>query len=75
LKEESVAEVKYSKAIKNLDEIIHKIENEEIDVDELSDHVKKAVELIRVCKDKIEKAEMEVKEVVDGFDEEVPEEQ
>lgn len=70
-----MAEVKYSKAIKNLDEIIHKIENEEIDVDELSDHVKKAVELIRVCKDKIEKAEMEVKEVVDGFDEEVPEEQ
>jgi len=70
-----VAEVKYSKAIENLDEIIRKIEDEEIDVDELSDNVKKAVELIKVCKDKIEKAEMEVKEVVDGFDEEIPNEE
>ena len=70
-----MAEVKYSKAIKTLDEIISKIESEEIDVDELSDNVKKAVELIRVCKDKIEKAEMEVKEVVDGFDAEIPDEE
>lgn len=70
-----MAEIKYSKAIKDLDEIIRKIENEEIDVDELSGSVKRAVELIRVCKDKIEKAEMEVKEVVDGFGEEIPDEE
>lgn len=63
-----MADVKYSKAIKKLDEIISKIESEEIDVDELSDRVKEAVTLIKVCKDKIEKAEMEVKKVVDGFE-------
>jgi len=63
-----VVDVKYGKAIKKLDEIISKIENEEIDVDELSDKVTEAVELIKICKDKIEKAELEVKKVVDGFE-------
>jgi len=62
-----MTETKYSKAVKKLDEIIQKIETEEIDVDELADRVKEAVELIKVCKNKIEKAELEVKKVVDGF--------
>ena len=64
-----MAEVKYSKSIKKLEEIIEKIEGEEIDVDELSASVKEAVSLIKTCKNKIEKAELEVKKVVDGFDE------
>jgi len=65
-----VVEIKYGKALKQLDEIIQKIENEEIDVDELSKKVKDAVQLIKVCKEKIEKAESEVKQVVDGFQDE-----
>ena len=65
-----MAETKYNKAIKRLEEIIEKIENEEIDVDELSEKVKEAVELITTCKDRIEKAEMEVKRVVDEMGEE-----
>ena len=64
-----MVEVKYNKSIKKLEEIIDKIENEEIDVDELSVSVKEAVTLIETCKQKIEKAEMEVKKVVDGFEE------
>ena len=63
-----MAESKYGKSIKKLEELIAKIENEEIDVDELSDKVKEAVELIKVCKDKIRKAELEVKTVVDGLE-------
>jgi exodeoxyribonuclease VII small subunit len=62
-----MTEIKYSKAIKKLDEIIAKIEGEEIDVDELADNVKEAVDLLKVCKNKIEKAQMDVKKVVDGF--------
>ena len=64
-----MAEVQYSKSIQKLEEIIGKIEGEEIDVDELSAKVKEAVALIKTCKAKIEKAELEVKKVVDGFDE------
>ncbi|MFH0754028.1 MAG: exodeoxyribonuclease VII small subunit [Candidatus Omnitrophota bacterium] len=64
-----MADLKYSKAIKQLEEIIQKIENEEIDIDELSDKVREAVSLVKLCKDKIEKAEMEVKDVVSKFEE------
>lgn len=63
-----MAEQKYSKSIKRLEEIIEKIESDEIDVDELSASVKEAVTLIKSCKSKIDKAEMEVKKVVDGFE-------
>ena len=68
-----MSETKYTKAIKRLEEIIEKIENEEVDVDELSDKVKEAVELITTCKERIEKAEMEVKRVVDELGEEAGE--
>ena len=68
-------ETKYNKAIKRLEEIIEKIENEEIDVDELSEKVKEAVELITTCKERIEKAEMEVRRVVDDLGEDAGEKQ
>ena len=63
-----MAEIKYSKAMEKLEEIINKIENEEIDVDELSAKVKEAVGLIKMCKERIEKAELDVKQVVKDFD-------
>jgi len=63
-----VAEVKYGKAIKRLEEILQKIEDEEVDVDELADRVKEAVQLIRVCKDKIERAQADVSQVVEDFE-------
>ena len=66
-----MAEQKFSKAIEKLEEIIGKIENEEIDVDELSNKVKESVTLIKMCKDKIQKAEMEVKKVVDDIDKDI----
>ena len=62
-----MVEMKYTKAVSRLEEIIAKIENEEIDIDELSLRVKEAVELIKTCKEKIDKAEMEVKKVVKNF--------
>lgn len=63
-----MADVKYSKAVEKLDEIIRKIESEDIDVDELSIKVKEAVELVKMCKSKIEKAELEVKKVVENLE-------
>lgn len=62
-----MAETKYAKALKKLNDIVERIESDEVDVDELSDKVKEAVELIRFCKDKIEKAEMDVKKTVEDF--------
>jgi exodeoxyribonuclease VII small subunit len=63
-------DTKYREAIERLDEILGQIENEDIDVDELSLRVKEAVDLLRVCKAKIDKAELEVKQVVEDFSKE-----
>ncbi|HBR15319.1 MAG TPA: exodeoxyribonuclease VII small subunit [Candidatus Omnitrophica bacterium] len=67
-------EQKYSKSLKRLEEIIEKIESEEIDVDELSEKVKEAASLIKGCKEKIGKAELEVKRVVEDLEKEVEDE-
>ncbi len=66
-------QIKYREAVQRLDEIISQIENEDVDVDELSLRVKEAVELIRLCKARIDKAEMEVKQVVEDFSKEIKE--
>ena len=60
-------EVKYREAIEQLDAIIAEIDDDDVDVDELADRVKEAVNLIRLCKAKIDKAELEVKKVVEDF--------
>lgn len=60
-------EEKYREAVEKLDGIIARIENEDIDVDELALRVKEAVNLIKVCKAKIDKAELQVKQVVEDF--------
>ena len=63
-------DIKYAKAVEKLEEIIDKIENETIDVDELSEKVKEAVGLIKLCRQKIDKAELEVKQVVEELQKE-----
>ncbi len=63
-----MSDIKYSKAILKLEEIIKDIENEEIDIDDLACKVKEATLLVKTCKEKISKAELEVKEVVENID-------
>ena len=65
--------IKYSAAIVELNGILEDLESERIDVDEVSQKVKKAVELIELCRDKIEKTELEVRKIVKEFDKELEE--
>lgn len=60
--------IKYSEAILELNGLLSGLESERIDVDEVSLKVKKAVELIKLCRDKIEKTELEVKRIVKEFE-------
>jgi exodeoxyribonuclease VII small subunit len=54
----------YTEAIAELETIVEEIENEDISVDDLSEKVKRASELIRLCKTKLTKTEQEVNEVL-----------
>jgi exodeoxyribonuclease VII small subunit len=58
-------EISYAKAIKQIEEILAKIENEELDVDELTSNVKKAADLLKICKAKLHDTEEEIQKILD----------
>ena len=60
--------IKYSEAVSELNEILLGLESESIDVDDVSAKVKRAIELIKLCKDKISKTELEVRKIVKEFE-------
>lgn len=53
----------YKDAIKKLEDIVHRIENEDPDVDEISGLVKEANELLMFCKKRLKTTEEEVQQV------------
>lgn len=59
-------EVSYSDAIAQVEAIIAKLNNEEFNVDTLAAEVKRASELIALCKKKLTKAEQDVEKVING---------
>ena len=54
----------YQEAVNEIDEILSKIENDELDVDELSAKVKRVSSLIKLCKEKLHKTEAEVENIL-----------
>lgn len=53
-------EITYTKAYQELQEIVENIENSEINIDELEHKIKRASELLKICKDKLQKTETSV---------------
>ncbi len=60
----------YKVAIAEIGELVDKIENEELDVDELSGMVKRVSQLLTFCKDKLYKTEQEVNDILANMEEE-----
>ncbi|GAB4279245.1 MAG: hypothetical protein Kow0068_03160 [Marinilabiliales bacterium] len=58
----------YKKAVNEIEKIISKLENEELDMDDLLVSVKKASELLNLCKNKLTKTEKEVKKILDNIE-------
>ncbi len=59
-------ETTYEEAIKQLEAIVAKMENDELDIDSLSQQLKTAQKLIKLCKDKLAKADGEIKKILDN---------
>ncbi len=57
-------EILYTEAIEELELIVSSIEKEDVNVDELSVKVKRAAELINICKEKLHKTEEEVNSIL-----------
>ena len=56
--------VSYNEAMSEIEEILEKIENEEFDVDELAEKVKRVSVLLKICKDKLYKTNQQVEQVL-----------
>ncbi|WP_419918404.1 exodeoxyribonuclease VII small subunit [Candidatus Poriferisocius sp.] len=66
----STPAIGYADALRELQEILAELEAENIDIDVLAARVERAAELIRVCRGRINAAEVRVKEIVAGLDRE-----
>ena len=60
-------EITYSQAQKELEEILKKIESGNIEVDELSEMVKRACFLIKLCNAKLKETDAEIKKILEEF--------
>jgi exodeoxyribonuclease VII small subunit len=54
--------------MKRLEAIVARIEGDELDIDELGDNLKEAQKLIKYCRDKLYKADVEIKKMLDEGD-------
>jgi exodeoxyribonuclease VII small subunit len=58
----------FREAIDELERILARIEGEEVDVDRLAEELRRAAELLEVCRAKIRRAEVEVTQIVQGIE-------
>jgi len=65
-------EPSYGEAAARLEEILGKIEEAEVDIDELSGLVGEAASLVALCRDKIHAAEIQVKTITEQLEREEP---
>ena len=54
----------YNEAMAEVEEILEKIENEELDVDDLAEKVKRVSVLLKICKDKLMKTNEQVEQIL-----------
>lgn len=59
----------FSEALAELEAILRRIESEETDIDRLADELKRASELLELCRAKIRRAEVEVTQIVQKLEE------
>ena len=55
--------VGYEQAVTELEEILDALSDDDIDVYHLAEQVKRATELVKICRDRIAAARLEVKEI------------
>ena len=62
--------ITYTEAVNQIEEILRKIENDELDMDELTKQVRNASELIKYCKSRLFETEQEIEKILDDIKDE-----
>ncbi|HVR95443.1 MAG TPA: exodeoxyribonuclease VII small subunit [Thermoanaerobaculia bacterium] len=58
----------FGAAMQELEGILERIEGEEIDIDRLAEELRRAAQLLDLCRGKIRKAEVEVTQIVQSLE-------
>jgi exodeoxyribonuclease VII small subunit len=69
--DDTSGEISYTDALAELERILDELDGDEVDVDVLGARVKRAAELLRLCRDRISGARFEVEQVVAELEAEV----
>jgi exodeoxyribonuclease VII small subunit len=59
---------KYGDAIEELEEILEEIEAEDVDLDDLADKVERASDLVELCRDKLDRTEVQVQSIIEDLE-------
>lgn len=59
-----VEEIGFAPALEELKEILERLDRDEVDLDDLSDLVRRAAELVKTCRHKLVKTEVQVQEII-----------
>ena len=62
-------ELSFGAAIEELESILRSVEDDGVDIDELAEELKRAAELLEICRAKIRRAEVEVSQIVQTLEE------
>lgn len=65
----AIKKISYNEAMTEIEAILEKIENEELDVDDLAEKVKRVSVLLKMCKDKLQKTNEQVEKVLKEMEE------
>lgn len=57
--------ISYTEAYNELQEIVSEMENSEVNIDQLDIKIKRASELLKICKDKLFKTEKNVQDILE----------
>ena len=57
-------DLKYEEAMATLEQIVARMENNELDLDAMSEQLKKAQQLIKLCQDKLTKTDQEIRKLL-----------
>ena len=58
----------YTEAISEIESILGKLENEELDVDQLTENIKRVSFLLKFCKEKLSTTEKEIQGIIDEME-------
>ncbi|MFI3265827.1 MAG: exodeoxyribonuclease VII small subunit [Rikenellaceae bacterium] len=63
--EKQIKDLSYNQAVEELEDIIAQLSDQNVDVDKLAEHVKRATALVELCKTKLTRAETQVNKLLE----------